>query len=169
MWSLILSILERYWKVVLIAILGAVCFILWNRVQIVKHEAKMANYTITELQRKDDYKTKQLKLNKEQFKEEIKKYQWALDSAKVKEKLVEKVHYIKTVKHIHDTTEITQVIHDTVTYNKAYFNDCGMTVTTMWIEGDSTATFDIRDTSEMAIVCYKTVPFGNFGKHKHTT
>lgn len=145
------------------AALAIALWILWGKYQGERIERIRQTNNVAELQREHSEVTKELQFDKKQMESRLKQeYQEILDSLGKKPKEITKFHYIKTVREVHDTVKILKVKHDTVYYNKAVYSDCGLSVTASWRQGDSVATFDIKDTSEFAITTYKSHPWWRF-------
>lgn len=163
MWvTLALNILKKIWPYLVIALLVIALWLIWGMYQEAEKSRKREKQNVEEAFREHSEKVKEFELDKDVFRHRLEsKYSALIDSLKnVKPKQVTKVHYIETTKEIVDTTEVLRIKYDTIYMNKAHFSDdCGLSITTSWRDGASVATFDIRDTSRIGIVTYKTVPW----------
>lgn len=167
-WGLVFNAIERYWKVILIAVMAVIIYFLWNQMRQNKADSLRNKTNYEEAIREADSEQKKIVLEAKDFREQLEKeYAWVLDSLNKKPREVVKIQYIKTTDWIVDTTEILKVQYDTVYRNEAEYESCGLSVKVSW--EDSIMSWDIRDTNEYAIATYKNKSWFQFWKKKEYT
>ncbi len=74
------------------------------------------------------------------------------DSLRVKPKNIIKFQYIKSVREIRDTVKIHDTIVKGVPYFTANYNDKCVKASFLWVNGDSSGTFNVDVTTDLYIV-----------------
>jgi len=74
------------------------------------------------------------------------------DSLAVKPKQIIKYQYIKSVREVRDTIEIRDTIIKGVPYFTASYNDKCVKASFLWVNGDSSGTFNVDVTTDLYIV-----------------
>ena len=150
-----LSILKKYWYILVIAVLGLFLLKSCGTNRELKESVEQANIERTSLVQDVSKLTQTATLAEKDFEEALKNkkdLEWVLDSLKRNPKVITDVHYIRSVKEYHDTVLINKSDYDGLTFNRAEYKTCGFEVTFGWFNLDTIGDFSVTDKTGISIV-----------------